>query len=181
MKNVSKILGLVMAASALVFTACAKKPVRTGPDATQVGPAAPTVNPEQIAVADPNSALTARENVGTPDDANKSVVEPIFFALDRAAVPPAERPKLQTAVKWLADNADKNLVLVGHCDWRGTAEYNLGLGDRRANAVKKFLQSLGVDEKRLETLSKGSTDAKQSGGESEWSKDRRVDFIILKK
>ena len=81
----------------------------------------------------------------------------------------------------LADNADKNLVLVGHCDWRGTAEYNLGLGDRRANAVKKFLQSLGVDEKRLETLSKGSTDAKQSGGEAEWSKDRRVDFIILKK
>jgi peptidoglycan-associated lipoprotein len=180
MKNVSKILGLVLAGSALFLTACAKKPVRTAPDATQTGQNN-NINPEQVAVSDPNSALTARENVGTPDDANKSVVEPIYFALDRAAVPPAERPKLQAAVKWLADNADKNLVLVGHCDWRGTAEYNLGLGDRRANAVKKFLQSLGVDDKRLETLSKGSTDAKQSGGEAEWSKDRRVDFIVLKK
>ena len=84
-------------------------------------------------------------------------------------------------MKWLADNADKNLVLIGHCDWRGTAEYNLGLGDRRSNAVKKFLESLGVNTARLETLSKGSTEAKQSGGEADWAKDRRVDFIVLKK
>ena len=181
MKNISKFLGLVLAASTLCFTACAKKPVRpAGPDTTQTGPGN-NINPEQVAVADPNSLLAARENVGTPDDANKSVVEAIYFALDRAAVPPAERPKLQAAVKWLADNADKNLVLVGHCDWRGTAEYNLGLGDRRANAVKKFLESLNVSPTRLETLSKGSTEAKQSGGEADWAKDRRVDFIVLKK
>ena len=85
-------------------------------------------------------------------------------------------------LRWrLADNPEKNLVLVGHCDWRGTAEYNLGLGDRRANSVKKYLESMGVDGKRLETLSKGSTDAKQGGGESEWQKDRRVDFVELRK
>ena len=72
-------------------------------------------------------------------------------------------------------------MLVGHCDWRGTAEYNLGLGDRRSNSVKRYLETLGADPKRLETLSKGSTDAKQGGGESEWAKDRRVDFIELKK
>jgi len=108
-------------------------------------------------------------------------VEPIYFALDRAAVAPGERPKLQAAVKWLSDNPDKNLVLIGHCDWRGTAEYNLGLGDRRANSVKRFLESLGVSPTRLETLSKGSVDAKQTGGEGEWAKDRRVDFVELKK
>ena len=181
MKNISKLLGLILAASALFFTACAKKPVRAaGPDTTQMGQNT-GINPEQVAVADVNTSLAPRTDVGTPDDANKSVVEPIYFALDRAAVPPAERPKLQAAVKWLADNADKNLVLIGHCDWRGTAEYNLGLGDRRANSVKKFLESLGVNPARLETLSKGSTEAKQSGGEAEWAKDRRVDFIILKK
>ena len=72
-------------------------------------------------------------------------------------------------------------MLIGHCDWRGTAEYNLGLGENRANSVKRFLESKGADMKRLETLSKGSTDAKQGGSESEWAKDRRVDFIELVK
>lgn len=184
MKNVSKILGLVLAVATLFLAACTKKPVRTTPDATQTGPVnnGVTVNPEQIAVADqPAPSLENRSpSTGTPAN-DQSVVDPIYFALDRFAVAPAERPKLAAVKKWLADNAEKNLVLVGHCDWRGTAEYNLGLGDRRANAVKKFLESLGVEGKRLETLSKGSTDAKQSGGEAEWQKDRRVDFVELRK
>jgi peptidoglycan-associated lipoprotein len=185
MKNISKTLGLALAAAVFFLSACAKKPVRATPEATPTGPAPSannTINPEQIAVGPEPSSLQVRDtSIGTPADDNKSVVEAIYFALDRSAVAQAERPKLQAAVKWLGENAEKNLVLVGHCDWRGTAEYNLGLGDRRANAVKKYLESLGVDPKRLETLSKGSTDAKQSGGEAEWQKDRRVDFIVLKK
>ena len=175
MTKFSQVLGLSLAISSLLLSACSKKPTRNPADANAIG----DINPNQEAVA-PDTGLAARDATG-PLDETKSVVEPIYFALDRAAVPPAERPKLQAAVKWLADNPGQNLVLSGHCDWRGTAEYNLGLGDRRAVAVKKFLQSMGVDEKRLETLSKGSQDAKQSGGESEWSKDRRVDFLILKK
>jgi len=105
-------------------------------------------------------------------------------AVQRRPLPPVagpERPKLDAAIKWLAANPEKNLVLIGHCDWRGTAEYNLGLGDRRANAVKRYLESFGADSKRLETLSKGSTDAKQGGSESDWAKQRRVDFVELKK
>ena len=175
MTKLSQVLGLTLAISSLLLTACSKKPTRNPLDATSME----TIDPNAEAVA-PDTGLTTRDTTGQLDE-TKSVVEPIYFALDHAAVPPAERPKLQAAVKWLADNPGQNLVLSGHCDWRGTAEYNLGLGDRRAVAVKKFLQSLGVDAARLETLSKGSTDAKQSGGESEWSKDRRVDFIVLKK
>ena len=177
MTKFSQVLGLSLTVSALFLTACSKKPVRNPGDGTSMGD---TIDPTQEAIsADASSSLTTRD-AGVPDE-TKSVVEPIYFALDRAAVPQAERPKLQAAVKWLADNPGQNLVLSGHCDWRGTAEYNLGLGDRRAVAVKKFLQTMGVDPMRLETLSKGSTDAKQSGGESEWAKDRRVDFIVLKK
>ena len=176
MTKFSQVLGLTLAVSTLFLTACSKKPVHNPGDATSLGD---TINPNQEAVA-PDTSLTTRDASG-PLDETKSVVEPIYFALDRAAVSPAERPKLQAAVKWLTDNPGQNLVLSGHCDWRGTAEYNLGLGDRRATAVKKFLQTMGVDAARLETLSKGSTDAKQSGGESEWAKDRRVDFIVLKK
>jgi peptidoglycan-associated lipoprotein len=140
------------------------------------------VNPEAVALGAEGTGLAGRDpNAGTVDDTNHSVVEPIYFSLNLFAVAQAERPKLQAAVKWLKDNTGKNLVLVGHCDWRGTSQYNLGLGDSRANSVKKYLISLGADASRLETLSKGSTDAKQTGGESEWQKDRRVDFVELKK
>jgi peptidoglycan-associated lipoprotein len=182
MKNVSKILGLSLAAAAIFLSACAKKPVRTD-TAGPMGNSAPanTIDPTAVAVA-PDTTLQVRDtSTGTPGDETKSVVDPIYFALDRSAVAGPERPKLDAVIKWLKENSDKSLVLIGHCDWRGTAEYNLGLGDRRANAVKRYLETLGADLKRLETLSKGSTDAKQGGSESDWAKDRRVDFVVLKK
>ncbi len=180
MKHVSKLIGTTLVAASLLLTACSKKPVRTGPDSTTLGNGS-NINPDAQAVQPDLPPGLEQRTPGTPDDANKSVVEPIYFALDRYAVAPAERTKLDAAIKWLKDNPDKNLVLVGHCDWRGTAEYNLGLGDRRANSVKRYLESLGADAKRLETLSKGSTDSKQTATEAEWSKDRRVDFVELKK
>ena len=180
MKNAFKLLGLALALSALVLSGCKKKPVRGAETLPATGPSN-NIDPNAVAFAeDPNTQLQQRGG-DTPVNENQSVVEPIYFGLDRAAVAPNERPKLDAAVKWLKDTPEKSLVLVGHCDWRGTAEYNLGLGDRRANSVKRFLESLGADTKRLETLSKGSTDAKQGGGESEWQKDRRVDFVLLKR
>ena len=181
MKNVFKLLGLTLAVSALFLAGCKKKPVRNEQPATSMVSDTSGIDPTKVAVEPEAPDLKQRTDVGTPADDNKSVVEAIYFALDRFAVAPAERPKLQAVIKWLTENADKNLVLVGYCDWRGTAEYNLGLGDRRANAVKRYLESLGVKTERLETLSKGSTEAKQTGGESQWAKDRRVDFIVLVK
>lgn len=183
MKNISKLLGLSLAAVALLFTACAKKPIRPNVSNTAMGPGgAGEIDPTAVAVpTDPIAEGLEVRNEGTLGAENQSVVEPVYFGLDRAAVAAAERSKVEAAVKWLQDNPTKNMVLIGHCDWRGTSEYNLGLGDRRANAVKLYLQSLGVNPSRLETLSKGSTDAKQGGSEAEWAKDRRVDFVELVK
>jgi peptidoglycan-associated lipoprotein len=181
MKHLSKVLSLTLAATALFVSACSKKPARPDPTTTAMGPGTNDINPEAIALPGENINLEGRDTGTSLDGANLSVVEPIYFALDRFAVAPAERPKLQNALKWLSDNPDKNLVLMGYCDWRGTAEYNLGLGENRANSVKRYLVSLGADAARLETLSKGSTEAKQGGSESEWAKDRRVDFVELKK
>ena len=181
MKNDSKLIGTTLAIVSLLLTACTKKPIRAPQDTTPMGQNNSNINPEAVALPGENIDLKARDNAGAPDAGDKSVVEPIYFALDRYAVAPGERAKLDAAVKWLKDNPEKSLVLVGHCDWRGTAEYNLGLGENRANSVKRFLESKGADVKRLETLSKGSTDAKQGGSESEWAKDRRVDFIELVK
>lgn len=180
MKKFAKLLGLTLALFALILTGCQKKPVRDASTLPATGPGN-TIDPNAVALTeDPYTTLAPRTE-DKPVNENQSVVEAVFFALDRAAVAVPERPKLDAALKWLGANPEKNLVLVGHCDWRGTAEYNLGLGDRRANAVKRYLESLGADPKRLETLSKGSIDAKQGGGESEWQKDRRVDFVELKK
>ncbi len=181
MKNVSKLIGISLAVVSLLFTACAKKPIRAPQDTTQMG-TDNAINPEAIALPGETINLETRDaNAGTPDNANLSVVEPIYFALDRYAVAQGERAKIEAAVKWLNDNPGKSLVLVGYCDWRGTAEYNLGLGENRANSVKRYMEFVGADGKRLETLSKGSTEAKQGGGESEWAKDRRVDFVELKR
>lgn len=179
MKHLKKFLSVALAGSVLLFAACSKKPVRD-PNAisNQTGPS--TIDPNSVAIPQDQAPDTTLEKRVSGEFGN-SVVAPVYFDFDRAAVPERERPKLEAAVKWLKDNADKRMVLEGHCDWRGTAEYNLGLGDRRANAVRRFLEHLGVDSKRLEILSKGSTEAKQGGTDAEWAKDRRVDFIELTK
>jgi len=177
MKHLQKFLSVALAGSVLLLAACSKKPVRD-PNAGQM---ANTIDPNSVAIPSEQAPGT---NLETRIDAGlfgKSVVEPVYFEFDRSAVPEKERAKIEAAVKWLKDNADKRMVLEGHCDWRGTAEYNLGLGDRRANAVRRYLEHLGIDTKRLEILSKGSTDAKQGGNDAEWAKDRRVDFIELTK
>ncbi len=179
MKHLKKFLSVALAGSVLLLAACSKKPVRDpNAGANQMGN---TINPDTVAMPQDQAPGTGLENRAAETPFGKSVVEPVYFDFDRAAVPERERPKLEAAVKWLKDNADKRMVLEGHCDWRGTAEYNLGLGDRRANAVRRFLEHLGVDSKRLEILSKGSTEAKQGGTDAEWAKDRRVDFIELTK
>ena len=84
------------------------------------------------------------------------------------------------AKDYLAKNPNQKLLLEGHCDWRGTAEYNLSLGDRRASAVKKYLLSLGVVADKLETLSKGSLEAAKNGDDASMAKDRRVDLVVSK-
>ncbi len=187
MKNFSKLLGLTLALSVLLFSACAKKPVRSEPAATVMGPTPSnnSINPEAVAVGPdvaPGTILEVRDpNIIEDENTIRGLLPAVNFAFDRSAVDAKERPKIEAAVKYLKDNPDKRILLEGHCDWRGTAEYNLGLGDHRANAVRRYLESLGIDAKRLETLSKGSTEAKQGGVAADWDKDRRTDFVILKK
>ena len=93
----------------------------------------------------------------------------------------------RTLAEWL--NRDTNRTIVfkveGNCDPRGTSEYNLGLGDRRARAVKDFLVSLGVDPSRIETVSFGSEKASgkdegEAGVVGTWANDRRADFVYLR-
>ncbi len=182
MKSALKPFSLIVAALAL-FAGCAKKPMRPDPSATLIGPqgGAGGLNPTDVpTTADANSGLQQRGDF----DANgqlRGVLESVYFDLDKSAIKQGERAKLQAAKDYLAKNAQNRLLLEGHCDWRGTAEYNLGLGDRRANEAKKYLLSLGVGADKIETLSKGLEDAKKGGtDEATLQKDRRVDLVVLK-
>jgi peptidoglycan-associated lipoprotein len=104
----------------------------------------------------------------------------VFFDFDRVSIKASERPKLQAVKDYLDKNPQGRLLLEGHCDWRGTAEYNLSLGDRRAAEAKKYLISLGVSADKIDTLSKGSEDAKKNADAATMAHDRRVDSIITK-
>ena len=175
-------------ALALLLSGCPKKPDRPDPastmlgqqgasTATNLGGGAAPVN----LTTDGLSGLVQRPEGFDPIGQNRTALEAqtVYFDFDKSDVKAAERPKLQTAKEYLEKNPTFRLLLEGHCDWRGTAEYNLGLGDRRANAVKKYLQSLGLPADRLETLSKGSLEASKNASEATMAKDRRVNLVVI--
>lgn len=185
MNNVAKKLFLIVASSALLLAGCKKKPIRPDPGATVIGPAnggpsnlsTETLNPQ----LDPTAAgLQLRD--GEIDDGKtiRGHFDPVYFDLDKSNIKESERAKLQDAVKYLKDHPEQHLLFEGHCDWRGTAEYNLGLGDRRASAAKKYVTSLGLVPEKSETISKGSLEAVKNGDEAAMAKDRRVDIVIVK-
>lgn len=184
MKLVSKKLCLVLASAAFVFAGCSKKPARPNPGSTVLGQqidSAPA--PTNLStVSDLNTGLVPRDDFDPLTGQNRVALQgsTVYFDFDQSAIKPSEREKLKTAKEYLEKNPDQRLLLEGHCDWRGTAEYNLGLGDRRSNAVKKYLLSIGVAADKLEANSKGSLEAKPNADATTMEKDRRVDLIVVK-
>lgn len=185
MKLVSKKLSLVIASAALVLAGCAKKPIRPDPSSTLTGPnpGGENVAPPSNLSTDAGSMLTPRDDFDPLTGQNRAALQAntVYFEFDQSSITkPSEREKLKGAKDYLDKNPGQRLLLEGHCDWRGTAEYNLGLGDRRANAVKKYLITLGVPVDRLETVSKGSLEAKPNADAPTMEKDRRVDLVVVK-
>ena len=110
----------------------------------------------------------------------KGVLPPVYFGFDSSAIPQAERGKLQQAAEYLEANPSMALLIEGHCDWYGTAEYNLALDDRRAESASNYLGTLGITPLRIDKLSKGSLEATTGLSKSEAAEDRRADLILLK-
>ncbi|MSU24822.1 MAG: flagellar motor protein MotB [Opitutus sp.] len=184
MKLVSSKLCLVVASSALLFAGCSKKPERPTPPATAMGMAlgpGPIAPPTDVNAA-PDTSLQPRLPDGVIDDGNtiRGLLQAVYFDFDQSAVKADQRDKLKAAKEYLEKNPGQRLLLEGHCDWQGTAEYNLGLGDRRASAAKKYLASLGVVADKLESNSKGSLEAAKDGNDAARAKDRRVELVIIK-
>jgi len=117
------------------------------------------------------------------DDLNRdSPLRPLFFLLDASDISPEGQQVLQANAAVLKKYPAMQITIEGHCDERGTAEYNLALGERRAVAVKTYLVSLGVAPDRVRTVSYGKKLTFDPGHtESAWSKNRRGHFVITAK
>jgi len=114
-----------------------------------------------------------------PGAAAASPLKDIFFDYDRATLSDEAKRALNENAAWLKANAQARITVEGHCDERGTAEYNLGLGDRRAKAVRDYLTAVGVNGGRIRTISYGEERPFDPGhDESAWQKNRRGHFVI---
>ena len=188
----TKSLGLSLLASAFFFAGCNHTLNRPTADQTipiiqgggNGGRGSPGGNGgpgPTIIIPLTNTSLQTRPGDTGPEDRAALQAHTVYFAFDSSAIRTAsEAPKLQAVQKYLAEHADVRLLLEGHCDWRGTAEYNLGLGDRRAASVKQYLVKLGIPAARLDVVSKGSIGAPEKANEEQMAKDRRVDFVLIR-
>ena len=121
----------------------------------------------------------ASENLGpqrSPD------LNTIYFDFDRSDIRPDQQPVLKGNAAAIQKHTDWKLITIeGHCDERGTEEYNLALGDRRATAAKAYLENLGVPSTKLTTVSLGASQPAVAGhDEAAWAKNRRDEFLYSK-
>ena len=146
-------------------------------------PAAPRPQPAAPAAAAPAPIREEAVTASSLDDLNRnSPLKPVFFALDSSDIDPDGKSALDAAAALLRQNGAWVVTIEGHCDERGTAEYNLALGDRRAAAALAYLRSLGIPADRLKTVSYGKEFPFDPGhDESAWSKNRRAHFVITAK
>lgn len=155
-----KILGMV--AGLLLLAACSSAP---NPSATTASTAAP--------------AASAGPRPGSEQDLVANVGDRVFFDFDKSDLKPAARTTIQRWSDYLKKYPNLTVTVEGHCDERGTRDYNIALGERRATAVKNFLTSLGIDRKRVSTISYGKERPAVIGSnEAAWAQNRRAVLVI---
>ncbi len=182
MKALLQRTGLVVLTIAVAtLAACSsQEPPEVTPDPPEVieapppQPPPPVEPPEADAFepADPGSdVLSIREiNEG-------GRLQTIYFDYDQSEIRPDQRAKLQANAQFLRENTNFRLVIAGHCDERGTREYNMALGERRAGATMQYLMNLGVPGNRVDIISYGEENPAATGNTaSAWAQNRRAQF-----
>lgn len=154
---------------AVMLTSCSKK------DVVSDEPAMTPSDSGTLSGSGTGSSGSAGD-VGIPS----SDLQTAYFAYDSYSLTGETRSALKANATWLKQNPNARIQVEGHCDERGTTEYNMALGDRRANAVKTYLAKLGVDRGRMDTISFGEDRPADPGhDETGWAKNRRAVFIVL--
>jgi peptidoglycan-associated lipoprotein len=192
MKAARSIATLVALATVLTAVACGKKSPPVARPLPPPPPASDTVPPRPPAPPDP-----VREPVGVPpepvrddaiasaslDDLNKtSPLKPVYFELDSSDLSAVNQKTLDENAALMKRYTSWTVTIEGHCDERGTAEYNLALGERRAMAARAYLVSLGIAADRVRTVSYGKEFPFDPGhDEAAFAKNRRAHFVITAK
>lgn len=175
---------VIACASLLLMSSCAKKQV--GVAEAEVRD--PIVTPEKDPVTDEAAAELERRRQAELEALRRTQLEieafesvNIYFDFDRSEIRPEAQVILQNKARWLKANPDYMVRVEGHCDERGTAEYNLALGERRAKAAADYLVSLGISADRLRTLSFGEErPADPRSNEVAWARNRRAEFKLFR-
>jgi len=163
----------LVSSAALALSACSKK----APEALPPPPADAPPPPPPTAPPPPPSGPAA----GSQADFIASVSsDRIFFDLDQSEVDAEDQATLQSQAVWLKRYPQKRVTIEGHADERGTREYNIALGERRANAAKNYLISLGIETGRVTTISYGKERPAALGSdEAAWAQNRRAVTVTV--
>jgi len=181
------IIGLVLCFSIMITAGCAKKSVVKEQSVTgeQKGAVAETTKEVAKKEGTVQEEPVTREAARVEEETIKEKAAPvemfkdINFDFDKFSLRPEAREILKQHADYLAKNRDVNVTIEGHCDEKGTSEYNLALGERRAKEALKYLKELGVSAKRMKTVSYGKEKPLDPGhNEEAWAKNRRDHFVI---
>ena len=190
MKTYTARLALIITIALAAACGSKKSPVLTPTAAPEPEPPAPTApaaprNPTPVTEATPALPRVSDDALSSAslDDLNRnSPLKPVFFGLDSSDIDPRAKAALDDNAAVLKQHPSWVVTIEGHCDERGTAEYNLALGDRRAGAAVAYLRSLGIADTRLKTVSYGKEFPFDAGHtEAAWSNNRRAHFVITSK
>jgi peptidoglycan-associated lipoprotein len=151
--------------------------------ATATGPGGTASDSVRVTVRVPAAAATPPPTNRTPDvtvaDLFKKNVQAIYFDYDDSEIRPDQISRLDNAARWLRERRDVRFTIEGYCDDRGSEEYNLGLGDRRANRVKEYLVQQGIDVSRIRILSYGEERPTcRQETEDCYQRNRRAEFVL---
>ncbi len=170
LKRISLITALM---ASLMVVACKSKP--KDPAGTVGGTEGQSLDPS-VSTTDTGGTFDA-----TGSDSGKiNGLSSVNFDYDSSTLSTDSRRRLAENAEWIKSNANATVQVEGHCDSRGSVEYNLALGERRAKAVKNYLVSLGIDSKRLTLISYGEEKPLVSGDtEDAYAKNRRANFVPI--
>ena len=169
----------LLASALLVFflAACSTTPKDTA-DSSGSGSTSTSSDVSSSGENDTDSASTSIEP-GSQEDLIVNVGDRVFFNYDSAEFDTDAQELLQDQVAWLKQYSNVSVIIEGHCDERGTREYNLALGEKRAQSVKNYLISLGITPSRVSTISYGKERPAVIGShEGAWSQNRRSVTLV---
>jgi len=171
---------VLFALSILAIAGCAQKAVTQAPEQpAQVAPAPARAPKAPETVTERPAAPAQQAEVKQAERELATNVEDIHFDFDKSDIRDDAKPVLNNLSQMLSANAKTNVTIEGNCDERGTSEYNLALGDRRADAAKSYLISLGIPSGRLRTISYGKEKPLCTESTEEcWTKNRRDHFVL---